>query len=152
MVGAMERILIVDDEDIIRWTLSRKLSKEGYRCQEAESGEEALRTMRSNPSELVILDINMPGRPGTEILPEIRADFPGTAVIMASAVSDPNVITQCIWDGAHDYICKPFKLGDVLVSVGMSLEKRKLEARIREYEQRLKERRGKRQGKFASSS
>ncbi len=138
VIATPERILIVDDEEIIRWTLTRKLSKEGYLCQEAENAGEALRTMKRNPSELVILDINMPDRLGTELLPEIRASFPETAVIMASSVTDANVIVQCIWDGAHDYICKPFKLDDVLVSVTMALEKRKLETQIRGYEQGLK--------------
>jgi PleD family two-component response regulator len=55
MVTAPERILIVDDEEIIRFTLTRKLSKEGYRCQEAESAAQAVETMKKNPSELMIL-------------------------------------------------------------------------------------------------
>ncbi len=137
VIATSGRILIVDDEEIIRWTLTRKLSKEGYLCQEAGNAAEALKTMKHNPSELVILDINMPDKLGTELLPEIRANFPETGVIMASSVTDVDVIVRCIWDGAHDYICKPFKLDDVLVSVNMALEKRKLETQIRGYE-RLK--------------
>ncbi len=137
VIATPERILIVDDEEIIRWTLTRKLSKEGYDCQGAQNAEEALKMMNHDPSELVILDINMPDKLGTELLPEIRANFPETAVVMASAVTDANVIVKCIWDGAHDYICKPFKLNDVLVSVNMALEKRKLETEIRGCEQRL---------------
>lgn len=142
MVTALERILIVDDEEIIRWTLSRKLSKEGYHCNEADNAEEAMKVMKSNPSELVFLDINMPGKPGNELLPEIRASYPETAVIMASASTDPNIITQCIWDGAHDYMCKPFRLDDVLPSVSRALEKSKLETQIRQYEQSLKQKVG----------
>ncbi|MDO8568443.1 MAG: response regulator [Dehalococcoidales bacterium] len=139
MATATERILIVDDEEIIRWTLSKKLARVGYHCDGAENADEALKTMRAAPSELVILDINMPGKLGTELLPEIRAAYPETAVIMASSVTNANVIAQCIWDGAQDYICKPFRLEDVMNSVSMTLEKRKVENEIRHYEQRRNE-------------
>lgn len=135
-----ERILIVDDEEMIRWTLSRKLSREGYSCHEAENGDEALSKMQSSPSDLVILDINMPKRSGTEVLPELTTRFPDTAVIMASAISDALTIARCIWDGAQDYLMKPFRLNDVVSSVGLALEKRRLEIAIRKYEDRFRER------------
>lgn len=132
------KILIVDDEEIIRWVLSRKLAKSGYRCQEAANGELAMAKLKIDPSELVVLDINMPGKPGTELLPEIRQNFPETAVVMSSGVTDTSVIAQCIRDGAHDYISKPFNLDDVLLCIGRALEKRSLELQIRESQQNLK--------------
>ena len=63
MVTAQENILIVDDEEMIRWILNRKLSKEGYNCEEAGDAEQALAKLKVNPYELVVLDINMPGKP-----------------------------------------------------------------------------------------
>ena len=138
MVIPKDRILIVDDEETIRWVLNRKLSKEGYHCDEAESAERAFTKLKVNPSELVVLDINMPGKLGTELLGDIRASFPETAVIMASGVTDTVVIAQCINKGAQDYICKPFSLDEVLLSVSRSLEKRRLEIQIREYQQNMK--------------
>ncbi|MFC1909237.1 HD domain-containing phosphohydrolase [Chloroflexota bacterium] len=137
MVTLKENILIVDDEEIIRWVLRRKLTKEGYQCEEANDGEQAVSKLKAKPSELVVLDINMPGKPGSELLPEIRTDFPETAVIMASGVTDTKVIAQCIKDGAQDYIQKPFKLEEILLSVGRSLEKRRLELQIMEYQKNL---------------
>ena len=137
MVLSKGNILIVDDEEIIRWVLSRKLTKEGYDCDEAGDAEQAIAKLKVNPSELVVLDINMPGKPGTELLPELRAAFPETAVIMASGVTDTRVIAQCIRDGAQDYICKPFSLEEVLLSVGRSLEKRRLELQLMEYQKNL---------------
>jgi response regulator RpfG family c-di-GMP phosphodiesterase len=77
----------------------------------------------------------MPGKSGTELLPEIRTSFPETAVIMASAVTEARIIIQCIKEGAQDYIRKPFSLGDVLLSVDRSLEKSRLEAQIWQYQQ-----------------
>ncbi|MFC1963940.1 HD domain-containing phosphohydrolase [Chloroflexota bacterium] len=128
-------ILIVDDEETIRFVLNRKLSKHGYQCDEAMDAEQALDKLNAKPPELVMLDINMPGKPGDELLPEIHEKFPGTAVIMASGVTDTRVIARCIKDGAQDYLHKPFKLDEVLLSVSMSLEKRRLEAQIREHQQ-----------------
>ena len=137
MLISKGNILIVDDEEILRWVLNRKLSKEGYNCDEAGSAEQALAKLKLKPSELVVLDINLPGRPGNEVLPELRISFPETAVIMASGVTDTGVIARCIRDGAQDYICKPFRLDDVLLSVSRALEKRRLELQIREYQQYL---------------
>ena len=135
MVSSPEHILITDDEEILRHILQRKLSREGYLCDEAENAEQALEKLSISPTELVILDINMPGRPGTEVLPEIRTTFPETAVLMASGVTDTRVIAQCVRDGAQGYIPKPFSLNDVLLGVSMALEKRRLEIRVRECQQ-----------------
>jgi response regulator RpfG family c-di-GMP phosphodiesterase len=95
--------------------------------------------LRASPAELVILDINMPGRPGTELLPEIRTSFPETAVLMASGITDTRVIAQCVKNGAQGYLPKPFSLNDVLLGVSMALEKRRLEVKIREYQQHSKQ-------------
>lgn len=137
MVTLKGNILIVDDEEMIRWILRRKLSKEGYNCDEADNADKALVKLRVSPSELVVLDINMPGKLGSEVLPEIKESFPETAVIMASGVTDTSVIAQCINKGAEDYICKPFSLNEVLLSVSRALEKRKLWLQILEFQRNL---------------
>ncbi|MFH1651694.1 MAG: HD domain-containing phosphohydrolase [Chloroflexota bacterium] len=134
MTVPTENILIVDDEETIRFVLNHKLSKHGYRCDEAGDASQAMDKLQRQRSELVLLDINMPGKPGNELLPEIRASFPETAVIMASGVADAGIITRCILDGAQDYLHKPFQLNDVLLSVTMTLEKRRLEMQLREHQ------------------
>ncbi len=139
MVSKQERILIVDDEVTIRRLLCQKLSREGYQCQEADGAEQALDKLRSNSIELVILDIKMPGKSGTELLPEIQASYPDTAVIMATAVTDINIAIQCMKQGADDFITKPFNLDEVVLSVSRVLEKRRLELKIREYQQYLEQ-------------
>ena len=132
-------ILIVDDEAMIRRLLHQKLSREGYQCQEAGSAEEALGKLTSNSFGLVILDIKMPGKSGIELLPEIRANYPDTAVIMATAVTEMDIAVQCMKQGADDYIPKPFSLYEVMLSVERSLEKKRLELEIREYQQHLEQ-------------
>ncbi len=72
MAGEREEILIVDDEDSIRKLVSRKLSAEGYRCQEAANAEQALDRLTRKPASLVLLDIKMPGKSGIELLAEIK--------------------------------------------------------------------------------
>ncbi len=135
-----ESILIVDDERAIRRLLCQKLSDEGYQCQEATNAEQALEKLKNNLISLVVLDIKMPGKSGIELLPEIKAAYPDTAVVMATATTDINVAIQCMKQGAYDYINKPFDLDDVVLSLGRALEKRRLELENKAYQQHLKER------------
>jgi putative nucleotidyltransferase with HDIG domain len=139
MTKKQGRILIVDDEEVVRRLLHRKLSSEGYQCQEAGSADQALDKLRSNTVELVILDIKMPGKSGVELLPEIKASYPDTAVIMATAVTDTDTAIQCMKQGAYDYITKPFKLDEVMLGVDRALEKRRLELENRDYQQHLEQ-------------
>lgn len=134
-----EVVLIVDDEAAIRQLLSRKLTQEGYRCEEASSAEQALDMLAANCACLVILDIKMPGMSGIELLPEIKLTHPDIAVIMATAVTEVSIAIQCLKQGADDYICKPFNLDEVALGVQRALEKRHLQLKIREYQQYLEE-------------
>ncbi|MFC1970817.1 response regulator [Chloroflexota bacterium] len=128
-----ENILLVDDEETIRCILNKGLAMCGYIFDEAGDAEQALEKLEANPSDLVIMDINMPGRSGSEVLQEITGCFPETAVIMASGVADNNVIAKCIQDGAQDYNNKPFRFEQVLQSVNVALDKRRLELEIQHY-------------------
>jgi len=131
--------LVVDDEESIRRLLRQKLSSEGYQCREAGSAGQVLDKLQSNTIELVVLDIKMPGKSGVELLPEIRASYPDTAVIMATAITDTNIAIQCMKQGAYDYITKPFNLDEVVLSVDRALEKRRLELENRDYQQHLEQ-------------
>ena len=133
------KILIVDDEAAIRRLIRRRLSREGYQCREADSAEQAREKLRGNLIELVILDIKMPGKSGIELLSEIKAGYPDTAVIMATAVAEIDIAIQCMKQGAYDYIAKPFNLDEMALSVDRALKKRKLEFEIREYQQHLEQ-------------
>ena len=132
-------VLIVDDEEMVRRLLHQKLSGEGYRCEEAGTAEQALDKLRSNAVELVLLDIRMPGKSGTELLPDIKASYPDTAVIMATAITDTSTAIQCMKEGAYDYITKPFNLDEVVLSIDRALEKRRLELENRDYQQHLEQ-------------
>ena len=133
------KILIVDDESGIRRLLYHKLSRAGYTCEEAENAEQAMEKMAENPAELVLLDIMMPGKSGIELLPEMKAKYPETAVIMATAITEASNAINCMKEGADDYLCKPFNLEEVIIGAEKTLEKRRLELEIKEYQERLQQ-------------
>lgn len=135
----MNSILIVDDEPVVRKVLQRRLSAEGYRCEEAGSAEEAMGKLAEIPADLVILDIRMPGKSGVELLREIRARHPDTAAVMATAIADIEVAIQCLKQGAYDYFIKPLNLEEVALGVARALEKRRLELENRAYQHHLEE-------------
>jgi putative nucleotidyltransferase with HDIG domain len=127
-----EKILIVDDERTVRRSLNKCLTNNGFVCSEAASAKEALGILEKEPADLVILDIMMPGSPGTALLPEIRRKHPDTAVVMATAVVEPDTIVDCMKNGALDYITKPFDVKQLVENIEMVLQKRKLELDLKE--------------------
>lgn len=139
MTGSNESILIVDDEEMIRLLIFQKLSTQGYSCQTAANAEEATKRLRESPVALVLLDINMPGKSGAVLLPEIVTMYPDTVVIVVSAISDAHIAVQCIRDGAYDYITKPLDLNDLVNNVNRALEHRQLIIENRAYQLHLEE-------------
>ena len=139
MTNQMEKILIVDDEPAARKLINRILSKKGYQCEEADSGAQILDRLSCNKTELVILDIRMPGKSGIELLPEIKACHPNTAVIMVTAVVDITIAVHCMKLGAEDYICKPIKTDELTLTVERILLKRKLRMKINRDKQPLED-------------
>ena len=137
MVCQREKILIVDDEAPIRRLLNSKLIKEGYSCDEADSVDHALTKLEGNRSELVVSDIRMPGKTGLDLLIEVKARYPDTAMIMATGVIEIATAIESLKHGADDYICKPFDLEQVVTSVRRSLEKRRLQISLKEYQREL---------------
>jgi putative two-component system response regulator len=148
MENSTRNILIVDDEATIRKLLHRKLAGVGYNCQEAVSAEQAVSWLENDRFELLILDVNMPGKSGMDLLPEIKTNYPDTAVIMATAVAETSIAVECMKRGAEDYICKPFNLDEVVISVERTLDKRELQLKIREYQQSLEQKVGEQTGEI----
>lgn len=136
----VENILVVDDEEAIRRMLCKKLDTVGYTCHVAANGEQAFEAMNANQISLVILDINMPGKSGEELLPEIMSKYPDTQVVMVTASSDINTAIRCMRDGAYDFLTKPFNFDEILFSIRRALEKRRLEMANREYQLHLESR------------
>jgi len=139
MTNQMDKILIVDDEPAARKLITRILTKEGYHCQEADSGAQVIDRLRSNKTALVILDIKMPGKSGIELLPEIKALHPNIAVVMVTAVAEISYAVHCMKLGADDYICKPFNTHQITMAVQRTLHKRKLQLNVNKNKQALED-------------
>ena len=127
---AEARILVVDDEYLIRWTLQQNLEKEGYEVFLAETGEEGLDKVKEEAPDIVLLDIKLPGMDGYEVLEEVLKIDPGIVPIMITAYEDVEGVVRAMKLGAFDYITKPFDFSKVLISIQKSLETSKLKREV----------------------
>ena len=126
-MAVVESICIVDDEPAILNTLSSILEDEGYQVLTAKSGAEALKIIRSDTPELVLLDIWMPEIDGLEILKRARQQFPNLLVVMMSGHGSVETAVKATKLGAYDYLEKPLDLEKVTILVRNALHQRKLE-------------------------
>ncbi|SEA34726.1 His Kinase A (phospho-acceptor) domain-containing protein [Desulfuromusa kysingii] len=147
----IKKILIVDDEEMIREMQKRYLEDYGYQCFLAGSYDEALILIGQQSIDLALLDINMPGQSGIELLKETKKRFPDIVIIMLTAVDDFNLAEQCLDLGADDYIIKPFSLSRVLVSVKNALEKQRLFLAQHSYQEDLESQLAKKVEKLKAS-
>jgi two-component system nitrogen regulation response regulator NtrX len=122
-----KQILVVDDEERIRQSLNGILKDEGYEVQEAKDGTQALKQLESDPPDLVLLDIWMPGMDGIEILERIKAQVSILPVIMISGHGNIELAVKAVKLGAYDFIEKPLSLEKVLLAVNNALLFSKLE-------------------------
>lgn len=120
------RVLVIDDEEVLRQMLSMMLKKEGYKVSKAEHGEEGLKMLMSRPQDLVLCDINMPVMGGLELLGEIQARGIDTMVIAMSAFGNRELAVKALRAGAFDYIDKPFKKDEILLTVLKAKERLRL--------------------------
>jgi two-component system response regulator AtoC len=125
------RILVVDDEYLIRWTLQQNLEKEGYEVLLAETGEEALDKVKEEAPDLVLLDIKLPGMDGYEVLEKALKVDQSIIPIMITAFEDVEKVVKAIRLGAFDYITKPFDFGKVRLSIQKALEASQLKREVR---------------------
>ena len=127
-------LLVVDDNEDNRYTLTRRLTREGYRnLTTATNGREALDLLQSKAFDLILLDIMMPDMNGYEVLERMKAaaELRNIPVIMISALSEIDSVIRCIELGAEDYLPKPFNPTLLRARVGASLEKKRLRDEVR---------------------
>ena len=133
------RCLVVDDEPRLRQVIAHLMRADGYHTVEAANGEEALAVLEAEPMTLVLSDVRMPRMDGIELLRQVRARWPDTAVVMITAIADVDVAVSCLSIGAMDYLTKPFHLEEVRARVAQALEKRRLILENRDYQEQLEE-------------
>jgi diguanylate cyclase (GGDEF)-like protein len=120
------RVLVVDDEEIVRSFLVDVLSDEGYDVQAVSSGEEAIGLFDQESYDLIITDIKMPGTNGMEVLRSAKAKDSNQNVIVMTGYASTETAVESMKLGAADYITKPFNLDQIKIVVAKTLERSKL--------------------------
>ena len=116
------KIMVVDDEHLIRWSLEQNLKKQGYDVCTAGTGEDALRLAREEQPELVLLDYHLPGINGLEVLQRLKEIDEDILVIMVTAQGGLETAVNTMRHGAYDYINKPFNLDEMAIVIRKALE------------------------------
>ncbi len=123
------RILVAEDEEIMRVTVLDHLRSLGWTVDEAETGARALQLVKANRYEVVLSDIRMPGMDGATLLGEVKKLSPRTEVVMMTAYGSSDDAVSCLKKGAADYILKPFDLDDLSFRLNRLLEMQVVKAR-----------------------
>jgi putative two-component system response regulator len=110
-------ILIADDEESIRNVVAFKLEADGYNCEVAVDGKEALRKAFVKDFDLVLMDVKMSGMSGMQALPKLLNDHLDTSVVMMTGVVDTATAVECMKLGAYDYVTKLFDLDDLTMRI-----------------------------------
>lgn len=127
---ARHKLLVVDDEHLIRWSLEQNLSKQGYEVLTAGSGEEALKLIRDESLDLVLLDIQLPGINGLDVLEKAKELDEDLIIIMITALGVLETAVKAMRMGAYDYISKPFNLDELAITVKKALETGELKREV----------------------
>ncbi|MFB3786395.1 MAG: sigma-54-dependent transcriptional regulator [bacterium] len=126
-------ILVVDDEQLVRWSLENDLRRAGFQVSSAAAGAEALAMIKSQEPDLVLLDIKLPDIDGIQVLRELRKMGVTCMVVMLSAFTDVQHAVEAVRAGACDYIPKPFDLDDIILRIDKALNQRGLEQEVYRY-------------------
>jgi two-component system, NtrC family, response regulator AtoC len=124
------KILVVDDEHLIRWSLEQNLKKQGYEVFTASNGEDALRIAREETPDLMLLDIQLPGISGLQVLEKIKEMEEEIIVIMITALGVLETAVKAMRSGAYDYLNKPFNLDELSIVIKKALETGELKREV----------------------
>jgi putative two-component system response regulator len=128
------RILVVDDQDIVRVALLRTLRKHGFTCFEAADAFKTLELLDRESIDLVLSDIKMPGMSGLSLVKAVAHRIPEIAFVMVSSMDNTEMAMECLRQGAYGYVLKPFKTNDILIAVANALRRRMLELEYQDRE------------------
>jgi two-component system response regulator AtoC len=127
---AAEKIMIVDDERLVRWSLRQKCEEWGYRVVEADSGGPALQLAQHESPDLVLLDVRMPDLTGIEVLDQLKKSGAARAVIMITADPQLDDVKAALKLGAYDFVGKPVDFDELHVTIKNALEATNLRTEV----------------------
>ena len=132
------KILIVDDEDLIRWSLRQKITNWGYQVSEAPDGASAVQLAEKEEPDLMLLDIRLPDMNGLEVLRAVKEKQPRIVVIMMTAYGVLEDAVTALRLGAYDFVAKPLNFDELAVTVANALEAVKLRQEIHHFREKDK--------------
>jgi two-component system, NtrC family, response regulator AtoC len=119
---AQKRILIVDDEKLVRWALAQKCAEFGFQCLEASSGEEALQLLQKESVDAVLLDVHLPDLSGIQVLEKLKQNEETPSVIMITADPQLDEVKAALRLGAYDFVSKPVNFEELAITLQNALE------------------------------
>ncbi len=119
---AQKRILIVDDEKLVRWALTQKCAEFGYQTVEAETGQEALQALQNDSVDLVLLDVHLPDLSGIEVLEKLKQAGETRSIIMMTADPQLDDVKAALRLGAYDFVSKPLNFEELSITLQNALE------------------------------
>ena len=119
-----KKVLVIDDEDIVRTSCSRTLAPAGFEVRLARNGVEGLKILEEGPFDLVLTDLKMPDMDGIEVLRKIKEGWPAVEVIIITGYQTVDTAVKSIKLGAFDYIEKPFTPDALITAVSKALDRK----------------------------
>jgi len=133
----MINILVVDDEEPFRRLLNNELTRKGYAVQVARDGGEALRVLRDNVFDVILLDVVMPGMDGLSLMKNLREDSGAPPIIVLTGKATVETAVEAMKNGAYDYLTKPYKLDELVIVIERAYEFNRLSVKNKLLEQEL---------------
>jgi DNA-binding NtrC family response regulator len=132
------KVLVVEDDEVLRQLLIDVLTDLGHEVEAAETGEAGLHAMERDVYDVILLDINLPGMDGMDVLRLVPARQPDTQVVMMTAFGTVDTAVEAMKQGAFDYINKPFSTDELLLTIQRALEEKNLRREVAQLRQRAR--------------
>jgi len=133
----MANVLVVDDEVQVRNLIKQLLEINGYKCTLAPDTDQARSYLKKDSFDLILCDMHMPGETGLDFSRDVLKQQPEAAIVMVTAVDDPDLAATALKMGVYGYIIKPFKTNELVINITNALHRRDLEIQNRLYQENL---------------
>lgn len=138
----MEKILVIDDDDVMRLILTDSLKKKGYQVESASCAEDGIEKTSNTPFDLIITDVRLPKMSGIDAIKPLLEKSPNSIVVVVTAFGKNEIALKSIREGAYDYLTKPFNMDELQIIVKRALEKKRLEDEIQTLRQKAEKTKG----------
>ena len=139
---AQKRILIVDDEKLVRWALNQKCTEFGYQCIEAETGQAGLQSLQTESVDAVLLDVHLPDMSGLQVLERLKQAGETRSIIMMTADPQLDDVKAALRLGAYDFVSKPINFDELNVTLQNALEAGSLRTEVESLRDEVRRRAG----------